>query len=169
MKIPTVQDIMVREVISVRPDTPVIEAYEVLSKYNFDGVPVVDAENHLVGIVTDYDLIVKGSSLHLPTFQKILSELPVYQKDRGAFRKEIQELQDMRVRDVMNADPLTLPDNAPFEKVIAEFRDHHRVNPIPVIDKDRKVVGVVSRYDVIKLFSLVGPESDSLIEKEIIK
>lgn len=153
---PTVQDIMVREVIAVRPETPVIEAYEVLSRHNFDGVPVVDHENRLVGILTEYDLIVKGSSLHLPTFQKILSELPVYRKDRSQFRDEVSELQNLTVQDMMNPDPLTLPDDASFEKVIAEFRDHHRVNPIPVIDKDRKVVGVVSRYDVLKIFSLVG-------------
>lgn len=159
MATPTVQDIMVREVISVRPETSVIDAHELMQKHNFDGVPVVDAENNLVGIVTEYDLIVKGSSLHLPTFQKILAELPVYQKDRGAFRKEVDELQNMRVSDVMNSDPLTLPDHAPFEEVIAAFRDHHRVNPIPVIDTNKKVVGVVSRYDVVKLFRLVAPSS----------
>lgn len=152
----TVQDVMIREVISVSPDTPVIEAHEKISSHNFDGVPVVDEEDRLVGILTEYDLIVKGSSLHLPTFQKILSEFPVYQKDRGAFRKEIEELQNMRVRDVMNNDPLTLSEDASFEEVITAFRDHHRVNPIPVIDKDHKVIGVVSRYDVLKMFSLVG-------------
>ena len=157
MPTPTVQDIMVREVISVHPDTAVSEAHEVISRGNFDGVPVVDADNRLVGILTEYDLIVKGSSLHLPTFQKILSELPVYRKNQGEFQKEIKELQSLRVRDVMNSDPLTLPDDAPFEAVIAAFREHHRVNPIPVVDKNNIVVGVVSRYDVVKLFGLVAP------------
>ena len=161
MPIPTVQDIMVREVVSVRPDMPVIEAHEVISRGNFDGVPVVDEENRLVGILTEYDLIVKGSSLHLPTFQKILSELPVYRKNQGEFQKEIEELQSLRVRDVMNSDPLTLPDDAPFDAVIAAFREHHRVNPIPVVDKNNIVVGVVSRYDIVKLFGLVGHQPDA--------
>ncbi len=155
MAIPTVQDIMMREVISVRPETPIFEVYEALSRHNFDGVPVVNAENRMVGIITEYDLIAKGLSLHLPTFQKILSELSMYRKDRGAFRREVEELQDMRVRDVMNADPFTLPEDASFEEIVAAFRDHHRVNPILVIDADKKVVGVVSRYDVIKLFSML--------------
>jgi len=154
---PTVRDIMVQEVISVHPDTSVTEAHAIIATHNFDGVPVVDESGYLVGIITEYDLIVKGSSLHLPTFQKILTELPVYRKDRGAFRKEVEELEKLRVRDVMNDDPLTLPEDAPFESVIAAFRDHHRVNPIPVIDTNHKVVGVVSRYDVLKLFSLIKP------------
>lgn len=149
---PTVQDVMSRQVVAVRPETPVLEAHEVISKHAFDGVPVVDAENRLVGILTEYDLVVKGSSLHLPTFQKILSELPVYRKDRSRFRNEVKELTALTVRDVMNPDPLTLAEDATFEDVVAAFRDHHRVNPIPVIDSERKVVGVVSRYDVLKLF-----------------
>jgi len=149
---PTVQDVMSRQVVAVKPEMPVVEAHEVIAKHNFDGVPVVDSEDRLVGILTEYDLLVKGSSLHLPTFQKILSELPVYRKDRSRFRKEVAELEKLTVRDVMNTDPLTLPHDAPFAEVVAAFRDHHRVNPIPVIDHERKVVGVVSRYDVLKLF-----------------
>ena len=149
---PTVQDVMSRQVVAVKPETPVVEAHEVIAKHNFDGVPVVDGENRLVGILTEYDLLVKGSSLHLPTFQKILSELPVYRKDRSRFRNEVKELTALRVRDVMNSDPLTLAEDAAFEDVVAAFRDHHRVNPIPVIDHERKVVGVVSRFDVLKLF-----------------
>ena len=152
---PTIQDIMTREVVSVHPETSVFEAHDLIAKHNVDGVPVVDAENKLAGILTEYDLIVKGSSLHLPTFQKILAELPVYRKDRSQFQNEVKELQDLKVKDVMNSDPLTLRDDAPFEKVVAEFRDHHRVNPIPVIDKNKKVVGVVSRYDVLKIFTLL--------------
>ena len=152
---PSVKDIMTREVVSVHPETSVFEAHDLIAKHNVDGVPVVDAENKLAGILTEYDLIVKGSSLHLPTFQKILAELPVYRKDRRQFQNEVKELQDLKVKDVMNSDPLTLRDDAPFEKVVAEFRDHHRVNPIPVIDKNKKVVGVVSRYDVLKIFTLL--------------
>lgn len=157
MSTPTVQDVMTRDVISVHPDTLVLEVHDTLAKHNFDGIPVVDAENRLVGILTEYDLIVKGSSLHLPTFQKLLAELSVYRKDRSQFQNEVAELQALKVKDVMNADPLTLPDTASLEQVIASFRDHHRVNPIPVIDAQDKVVGVVSRYDVLKLFKLAGP------------
>lgn len=156
MSIFTVQFIMTRDVIVVHPETSVFDAHEIMASHNFDGVPVTDEHNRLVGIVTEYDLIVKGSSLHLPTFQKILSELPVYVKDHSEFQKEIEELQKLRVRDVMNNEPLTLPDDAPFDTVIATFRDHHGVNPIPVVDKNNIVVGVVSRYDIVKLFSFIG-------------
>lgn len=157
----TVQEVMERKVIAVHPDDSIFAAHEVIASHKFDGVPVVDAQNRLVGILTEYDLIVKGSSLHLPTFQKILSELEVYKKDRNRLSQEIAELKELKVKDIMNTNPLTLPDTASFEDAVAAFRDHHRVNPIPVIDSDRKVVGVVSRCDILKLFSLLGSGADN--------
>lgn len=155
METPTIKDIMTKEVISVRPDTPILDANEILAKHNFDGVPVIDAEGNLVGILTQYDMVVQGSFVHLPTFQKILSEVKFYKKGQDSISADIEELKKLKVNDIMNKEPLTLTDGALFADVVAAFRDHHRVNPIPVIDKNKKVVGVVSRYDVLKILSLI--------------
>ena len=144
------QDIMEKNVISVHSETPLAEAAKLLTDHQFDGVPVVDKENTLCGILTEYDLISKGSAIHLPTFQMILQNLPVFRKDRSQFKNEVAQVASLTVKDVMNDDPLTLSPDATYEEVVTAFRDHHRVNPIPVIDKDRKVIGVVSRFDVLK-------------------
>ena len=152
----TIKDIMTVPVISVRPDTPLTEAAQILGAHNFDGVPVVDAANKLAGILTQYDLVSKGSALHLPTVQKILGELKVYRKDKEEFQDDVEAVKKLTVKDLMNDDPLTLPDTASLADVVAAFRDHHRVNPIPVIDGERNVVGVVSRFDVMKLFGFVA-------------
>lgn len=151
---PTVQDIMNRNVISVHPETSLLDANALIASHNIDGVPVVDQENKLVGILTEYDLIVKGSSIHLPTFQEVLSQLTVNEKDRSRFQEATAEISKLTVRDIMNDDPLTLPDTASFAEVVTAFRDHHRVNPIPVVDQNHQVVGVVSRFDVLKLFEI---------------
>lgn len=151
----TVKSIMTQEVVSVKPDTPLQEAAELLARHGFDGMPVVDEENKLVGILTEYDLISKGSATHLPTFQKIIQNLGVYSKDKSRFNEDFEELTRLTVKDMMNSDPLTLSDNATYEEAVSAFRDHHRVNPIPVIDQGRKVVGVVSRYDILKPLHLI--------------
>ena len=72
--------------------------------------------------------------------------------DVNRMQKEISRL---KVRDVMNTDPLTLSLDAPFPEAVKTFRDHHRVNPIPVIDAEKRVVGVLSRFDVLKPFRMV--------------
>lgn len=151
-----VQDIMIREVISVRSDMPLLEVAQILGEHKFDGVPVVDENNVLMGILTEYDLISKGSAMHLPTLQTIFQNITVFREDRSRFKKETEEIANIKVADVMNTDPLTLSADDSFEQAVAAFREHHRVNPIPVIDKDKKVVGVVSRYDIVKLFELTS-------------
>ena len=152
----TVKDIMTFEVVSVRPEIPLQEAADILARRGFDGVPVVDEENKLVGILTEYDLISKGSAVHLPTFQKIIQNLGVYAKDKDRFNKDFETLSSLKVKDVMNSDPLTLSEDTTYEEAVTAFRDHHRVNPIPIIDKNREVVGVVSRFDVLKPLHLAG-------------
>ena len=89
---PTVKDIMTSDVVSVHPDASILEAHELIAQHNFDGLPVVDREHHLVGILTEYDLLVKGSSLHLPTFQKVIENLGIYHKDKSRFKKDFAEL-----------------------------------------------------------------------------
>ncbi|MBI2609936.1 CBS domain-containing protein [Candidatus Giovannonibacteria bacterium] len=144
------KDIMTKKVVAVSPETSLIEAARILSEKKFSGMPVIDKKNKLVGILTEYDLISKEDLLHLPTFQKILENLAVYRKNRHEISAEIKQVSRLKVKDVMNDDPLTLQENATLESTVRTFKDHHRVNPIPVLDQNKKVVGVISRFDLIK-------------------
>ena len=78
--------------------------------------------------------------------------LKVFKKDQPDFEKDISELSSLCVRDLMNKDPLVLSADATYSEALAAFSEHHRVNPIPVVDSARRVIGVVSRFDLIKHF-----------------
>ncbi len=143
---------MTREVVYVHPDVPILEVAKVLAEHNFDGVPVVDNDNKLIGIVTEYDLINKTSAVHLPTLQIVLKNLPQFKKEGDQFQQEILSL---KVSDIMNKEPLAIPPEMAYDEVINIFKDHHRVNPIPVVDKDNKVLGVISRFDVLRPFHVL--------------
>lgn len=148
----TAKDIMTKDVVAVHPETSLLDVAKVLAERNFDGVPVVAEDNKLVGIVTEYDLINKTSAVHLPTLQVVLRNLPQFKKEEAHFQQEILSL---KVSDIMNKEPITLTPEAPYDDVIKIFKDHHKVNPIPVIDKDGKVIGVVSRFDVLRPFHVL--------------
>jgi CBS domain-containing protein len=60
---------MTKSVVSVYPEEKLMKAHERMFRHGFNALPVVDKDNHLVGILADYDLVMAGSSLHLPTFQ----------------------------------------------------------------------------------------------------
>ncbi|MDP3792182.1 MAG: CBS domain-containing protein [bacterium] len=148
----TAKEIMTKEVISAHPDTPILDVAKLLAEHNFDGVPVTDTDNKLVGLVTEYDLINKTSAVHLPTLQVVLKNLPQFKKEEAHFQEEILSL---KASDIMNKEPLTLTPDVSYEDIIKLFREHHRVNPIPVIDKDHKVIGVISRFDVLRPFHVL--------------
>ena len=148
----TAKDIMTKEVISAHPDTSLLDVAKLLAEHNFDGVPVIDSDNKLIGLVTEYDLINKTSAVQLPTLQVVLKNLPQFKKEEAHFQEKILSL---KASDIMNKEPLTLTQDVSYDEIIKLFREHHRVNPIPVIDKDKKVLGVISRFDVLRPFHVL--------------
>lgn len=150
---------MTTAVVSVNPETTLLDAVDLLLKKNFNGLPVVDNMGKLVGILTEYDLVIKGSSLHLPTFIKLFEQFQVYRKDQGPIKDEVKNILKMRVADVMNTEPITLAPEASIEEAASLFSQHHKVNPVPIVSSDGRLVGILSRFDLIKL---LGAPSVSL-------
>ena len=150
----TVKDIMTANVISIHPEMSLFEAHEIIARSRLDGVPVIDGQGHVIGILTEYDMLSKASVMHLPTLQKLAGELQSFVGQGGLseYRKELEDLKNITVSAIMNREPLTLSIDTSLEEVIETFSQHHRVNPIPVVDEKGILVGVVSRYDVLKVF-----------------
>jgi len=154
---PTVADIMTKKVITAFENEPVIEVARRIFEHNFDGLPVVDSEQKVVGILTQYDLVAKGTAFHIPTFIKLMGQLPVLSQEKSEFKKEIEPILNLKVKDIMNHDPLMIRVDENIDTVAKIFSEHHRVNPIPVVGSDQKLQGIISRYDLVQF--LVGPKS----------
>ena len=135
----SLMNLMNPRVISVLPDTPIITAIDILLSNNFNGIPVTDKNGVLVGILTKYDIITKRASVR----------------------------DDTKVKDLMNNDPLALTENMGVEDAIKAFSEHHKVDPIPVVNTDKKVVGIISRYDMVRMFRDYGVIFESKEEKSI--
>ena len=144
------KDIMTKEVVSVRSDTPLLDVAKVLAEHNFDGVPVVDERKKIVGILTEYDLITKTSPINIGFIRQILTDIESKNKDKA------ETIVELTVKQVMNPEPLTLKDTTPYKDVLQTFRDHHRVNPIPIVDEENRVVGVISRYDILRPLNILS-------------
>lgn len=138
MEMAQVKDIMTDKVITVTPELPVLQAAELIAKHRFNGIPVADQAGTLVGILTEYTLI---------TFVV---------GNEGNLSEKMQKFASLTVADVMDKKPLTLKFDDTFETALQLFNDHHGVNPVPVIDAQNKLVGVVSRFDLMKLLKLYG-------------
>ena len=145
-----ISEIMNTDVISVSPSTPVLEAAKIITEHNFDGIPVVDKSNHLLGILTEYDLITKTSPINITFIRKVLSD--IHSKKDG----EQENISDLTVGEIMNKEPLTLKGDTTYEQVLETFKEHHRVNPIPIVDNENKVIGVISRFDVLRPLNILS-------------
>ncbi len=156
---------MTKNVVSVYPDDPLIKAAQILFDRNFDGLPVITRDNVLIGIITQYDLVTKGANIHLPTFMQLMKELPVYERDKAQLKPALQKIVSLSVKDVMNPEPFTVVPHHTLEEVAKFFSEHHRVNPIPVIDEGKRVVGIISRYDIIKLYTGTTSSAEAIIRE----
>lgn len=168
-----VKDIMTLHPVTIGSEDSVVYAAKVLFEHNFNGLPVVNEQKEVVGILTEYDLISRGGDLHMSTLINVLGNLDTYKKDNSLVKDELKRLLILKVKDVMNTDPLTVPEVDLISSLAEVFAKHHRVNPIPVLDKNKKLVGVVSRFDLVKFFvaenaaSKVDPSQPAVLDKKV--
>jgi CBS domain-containing protein len=144
-----VKDIMTKEVICAAPETKVSEVAKLLFDNALSGIPVVE-NGQVVGIITEADLMIKESIIHLPTYIKLLDEFII--KQRIGENKEVKRILNSKAKDIMTKDVICVAPEIDIKEV-AKLFVKKRINPIPVVVGKRKLVGIISRADVVKLFT----------------
>jgi len=142
-----ISELMTRNVITAHPDTPVIEIARDMLQHSISGVPVVDRDGRLVGIVTEADLVVRNANVHFPTFLQIL-DARIYLTSTRNFEEELRRALGTVAADVMTRDVLTVKPTDDVS-VAATLMVDHRLNAIPVVEGG-KVRGIISRTDIIR-------------------
>ena len=150
----TIADVMTSDPRCVNANVSVEEVIEIFAKTNFAGLPVTDESGGLVGIVTQYDLVTKGSGIHIPTLVKAMEQVKMIHPERMILEETLAPIKKLLVKDIMNTDPLYVAGDEPIEKAVESFAEHHKVNPLIVVDKNKKVIGVLSRHDLIKILAM---------------
>jgi CBS domain-containing protein len=137
-----VHDLMSREVRTVTPETPVAEALEMLIGKSYRALPVVDAERHVVGILTDGDLLAR---LGLPdaSVQLALTEAELG-RELAALRHSGQTVGELMVSPVV-----TTTEDAPIADAVRTMTERG-IKRLPVVDRAGTLVGIVSRVDVLR-------------------
>lgn len=147
-----VKDLMTTKVVTVGPETLVSEVAELLHKYHFTGVPVVNEEGRVLGTISERDFITADSHLYLPTYIHMLSNMDYIHGSSTKLPHVVEQIVNAKAKDIMNQNiPFARPETS-IEEVSRMFAED-RVNPVPVTDSTNKLVGVISRSDLIKFFS----------------
>jgi CBS domain-containing protein len=146
-------DVMATSVEVARPDMIVRDAAKMLADYHISGMPVVDKEGKLVGMITEGDLLRR---VEIGTEAKRrawwLDLIASSQELASEYVKEHSRL----VSEVMTTDIVTVTEETPLAE-IAELMERHRIKRVPVL-RDGKLTGLVSRANLIRALASVGPE-----------
>lgn len=137
------KEIMNRDVITVKADVDLHEAGRMLIKHRISGMPVVDDENRIIGIITDADLLTmagipRGHVFNDVVMKYVLSK-PVPQHRDGK-----------KVKDIMSTHVITVDPDTTVKK-IASILDGKRIKRVPVVDDENRLLGIVSRGDIIRI------------------
>ena len=144
---PAAKDIMTLNVITVTRDQPIKELSELFVTYKVNGVPVVDDDGGLIGVVTQGDLIEQQKNLHIPTVIALFDAV-LFIESAKKFEEEAKKLTGKTVNDIYHQNPVTVTPNTEVNEV-ATLMAEKDVHTIPVVDGG-KLVGIIGKIDVIK-------------------
>ncbi|MFN3326631.1 MAG: CBS domain-containing protein [Bryobacteraceae bacterium] len=139
-------EVMTREPVTVAPETTVGEIARLLTERRISGVPVVDSENKLVGIITETDLFPKEKGV--PFSMVRLPSLFDQWLDPEQIREFYEASKGRQARDVMTKDVASV---GPEDDIgtAAKIMMNRHVNRIPVVENG-KLIGIITRQDLIR-------------------
>ena len=162
-------DVMAKNVITVGPDACVQDVAHILLSARISGVPVVGQNGELLGIVSEGDLMRRveaGTGRRRPWWLTIFF-------GREALAADFIKEHSRRVADVMTRDVITAAPDTPLW-TIANLLEKNAIKRVPIV-QDGKVVGIVSRANLLQALASVGkkletttPADDSTIRQKVL-
>jgi CBS domain-containing protein len=145
----------------VAPDDSIATVARLMSVSQLPGVPVVE-NGELIGIVGESDIIVREANVDVPTPVPFLDA--IFQVDAGRdFEEDMRRLLAVTARDIMTTPVISIKQSASLQQVATLIIDR-RVNPIPVLDEEYTLVGIVSRADVVRVIGRLEAAGEAPVE-----
>jgi CBS domain-containing protein len=153
-----VRDVMTADPQSVTAATPLSDVVRLLLSSIFSGVPVVDAHDRPVGVVTQGDLIKKGG---LPLRLGLLAE-----SDQNRLESVLNRLSSRNAGDVMTSPAVMIDELRPLTGAV-DLMLLKGVKRLPVVDTDGRLSGMISRLDIFRTVMREGPDWSGFKAQEI--
>ncbi len=150
-----VRDVMTPSVISTTESESILEAVRVMLQKRISGLPVVDAQGNLVGMVTEGDFLRRGeigTQRRRPKWLEFLA-------GPGRMADEYVHASGRKVGEVMTSDPVTVAEGDSLETVV-ELMERKRIKRLPVV-RNGKVVGIVSRANLMHALVSLAREAQT--------
>ena len=143
------KDIMSKDVVTVSPSTGIREVYAVFKKTRYGGIPVVDKNGKILGMITKAEIL----SVFLPDYFDMLGENIVFIDDFGVLDEEFESLPSFELfiaEDIMMKGGVTVEEDASLLKVVAVMRKYN-VRRI-LVGQEGILKGIITRGDICRAF-----------------
>ncbi len=144
-----VGEIMTRNVITVKENNTVLKVIVVFKGNNIAGVPVLNDREEVVGVVSEADILklLDNFRWYTPLFTA-MDLLNLRGEQLHDVQRDIEKASEMKVKDIMSMNPKTVPPDALIDDA-AQIMHSTGFNRLPVVDGNNKLVGIVTRADII--------------------
>jgi CBS-domain-containing membrane protein len=154
-----VGDVMTRDVVSVHTTTGYKEIADLMVRHSISAVPVVDGDRRVLGVVSEADLLAKLE------YADRVPRHPLAVRHR---RNGRQKSQGDTAMELMTAPAVTIPATGTVTRA-ARLMDAARVKRMPVVDDDGRLIGVVSRRDLVRIYTRPDPEIRRSVSEGVLR
>lgn len=144
----TVSDFMSRELIRVTPETSVKTVIQTLADHHISGLPVVNEENHLVGVISELDLLWQESGITPPPYITLLDSI-IYLQNPSTYDRELHKALGQTAGEVMTPKPITIEAQKPLSEAARIMHDR-RIHRLFVLNDRHELVGVITASDILR-------------------
>lgn len=141
------KDVMTTKLITIHPETTLREITQLLLDHHISGLPVVDGQGGLVGIVSEGDLMYKEVTTQSPAVLNIIGAL-IHSDGVQEYRETAGNLLELTAADIMTTDVISFSPNTGLQRIGRIMLENH-IKRVPIVEGN-KLVGIVSRADVIR-------------------
>lgn len=131
----SLRNIMTRKVVTVGADANLENAWDLLRRHHIRGVPVVDKERRVIGMVAIADFLKQVNWRMCETLMQRLKLI---------FKRQPK----LSVREVMTSPAITVPEDTPLTRIFLTFAENG-INHLPVVDRDQHLIGIITRLDLL--------------------
>jgi CBS domain-containing protein len=137
------EDVMTRDVISIDPDSTVLQAARLMLQHHISGLPVIDKDGNLVGVLSEGDFLRRRET----KTERRRSRWLEFLMGPGRIAAEYSHSHGSKVSEVMTAAVQTVDEVTPLEDIV-ELMEHRRIKRVPVVCGGQ-VVGIVTRSNLM--------------------
>ncbi|TIH12184.1 CBS domain-containing protein [Marinifilum sp. JC120] len=144
------KDIMTSGALTLEPENDVATAAKLMLEKHLNGLPVVDRDGKLVGVICQSDLVAQQKSISMPSLFTILDGFISFSSNEE-LEREVNKIAATKVEHAMTPNPITIDPDTGIEK-IADLMVEKKFYTLPVVEEG-KLVGVVGKEDVLKVLA----------------